>query len=69
MLCTGKSRVAKRSTNVVSVYLASIVVHFFHRLNHNKSKRPLIADKNEGEIERVYNKASFDQVLLQSSSI
>ncbi|MFT5715055.1 MAG: shikimate kinase [Flavobacterium sp.] len=56
--------------NVVSIYLKASIETLFNRLSLNKSKRPLIANKSEGELKEFiamhlfersfyYNQAQF----------
>jgi shikimate kinase len=47
--------------NVVSVYLKASIETLFNRLAHNKSKRPLIADKSEDEMKEFIAKHLFDR--------
>jgi shikimate kinase len=46
---------------VTSVYLKASIDTLFNRLASNKSKRPLIADKNEDEMREFIAKHLFDR--------
>ena len=59
--CYANNHELLKGTNVVSVYLKASIDTLFHRLHHNKSKRPLIADKNEGEMKEFIAKHLFDR--------
>ncbi len=47
--------------NVISVYLKASIDTLFNRLSHNKSKRPLIADKSDEEMKEFIAKHLFDR--------
>lgn len=49
------------SENVVSFYLKASIETLFKRLVSNKSKRPLIADKNDEELKEFIAKHLFDR--------
>ena len=46
---------------IVSVYLKASIDTLFNRLTANKSKRPLIADKNDEEMKEFIAKHLFDR--------
>ena len=50
-----------KGDNVVSVYLKASIDTLFDRLQFNKSKRPLIADKSEEEMKEFIAKHLFDR--------
>lgn len=47
--------------NVFSIYLKASIETLFQRLHQNKSKRPLIASKNEEEMREFIAKHLFDR--------
>ena len=59
--CYANNHELLKGTNILSVYLKASIDTLFHRLNHNKSERPLIADKNEGEMKEFIAKHLFDR--------
>ncbi|MFV5686418.1 shikimate kinase [Flavobacterium sp. GB2R13] len=59
--CYANNHELLKSDNVTSVYLKASIETLFNRLNHNKSKRPLIADKSEDEMKEFIAKHLFDR--------
>src|SRR3970282_2688224 len=59
--CYANNHELLKGDNVVSVYLKASIETLFNRLAHNKSKRPLIADKSEGEMKEFIAKHLFDR--------
>lgn len=50
-----------KGENVFSIYLKASIETLFQRLHQNKSKRPLIASKNEEEMREFIAKHLFDR--------
>ncbi|SFF27526.1 shikimate kinase [Flavobacterium xueshanense] len=59
--CYADNHELLKGDNVVSIYLKASIQTLFSRLNHNKSKRPLIAAKNEDEMKEFIAKHLFDR--------
>ena len=59
--CYANNHELLKSDNVVSVYLKASIDTLFNRLSHNKSKRPLIADKSDAEMKEFIAKHLFDR--------
>jgi shikimate kinase len=59
--CYANNHELLKGANVVSVYLKASIETLFERLIFNKSKRPLIADKNEEEMKEFIAKHLFDR--------
>ena len=59
--CYANNHELLKGANLVSIYLKASIDTLFHRLNHNKSKRPLLADKSEGEMKEFIAKHLFDR--------
>jgi shikimate kinase len=59
--CYANNHELLKGDNVVSVYLKASIETLFNRLAHNKSKRPLIADKSDEEMKEFIAKHLFDR--------
>ena len=59
--CYANNHELLKGDNVVSIYLKASIQTLFNRLNHNKSKRPLIAAKSEDEMKEFIAKHLFDR--------
>jgi shikimate kinase len=59
--CYANNHELLNDANVVSIYLKASIQTLFNRLVHNKSKRPLIADKSEEEMKEFIAKHLFDR--------
>jgi shikimate kinase len=59
--CYANNHELLKSDTVTSIYLKASIGTLFNRLNHNKSKRPLIADKSEDEMKEFIAKHLFDR--------
>ena len=59
--CYANNQELLKGDNVVSVYLKASIETLYSRLAFNKSKRPLIADKSEGEMKEFIAKHLFDR--------
>lgn len=59
--CYANNHELLKGDNIISVYLKASVETLFERLVSNKSKRPLIADKNEEEMKEFIAKHLFDR--------
>ena len=59
--CYANNHELLKSDTVTSIYLKASIETLFNRLNHNKSKRPLIADKSEDEMKEFIAKHLFDR--------
>jgi shikimate kinase len=59
--CYANNHELLKGENVVSIYLKASIETLFNRLQFNKSKRPLIADKNEEEMKEFIAKHLFDR--------
>jgi shikimate kinase len=59
--CYANNHELLKGENILSIYLKASVKTLFERLVFNKSKRPLIADKNEEEMKEFIAKHLFDR--------
>jgi shikimate kinase len=59
--CYANNHELLKGEGVTSVYLKASIDTLFNRLASNKSKRPLIADKNEDEMREFIAKHLFDR--------
>ncbi|HEX9150768.1 MAG TPA: shikimate kinase [Flavobacterium sp.] len=59
--CYANNHELLKNDNVVSVYLKASIETLFNRLVHNKSKRPLIANKSDDEMKEFIAKHLFDR--------
>ncbi|WP_269240315.1 shikimate kinase [Flavobacterium limnophilum] len=59
--CYANNHELLKGDNVLSIYLKASIETLFDRLVANKSKRPLIADKNEAEMREFIAKHLFDR--------
>jgi len=59
--CYANNHELLKGENVLSIYLKASIDTLFNRLVTNKSKRPLIADKSEGEMKEFIAKHLFDR--------
>ncbi|MFM2369648.1 MAG: Shikimate kinase [Bacteroidota bacterium] len=59
--CYANNHELLKGDNVVSVYLKASIETLCNRLAHNKSKRPLIADKSDEEMKEFIAKHLFDR--------
>lgn len=59
--CYANNHELLKGENVLSIYLKASIDTLFDRLVSNKSKRPLIADKNEEEMKEFIAKHLFDR--------
>ncbi len=59
--CYANNHELLKGEGIVSIYLKASIETLFNRLVLNKSKRPLIADKSEGEMKEFIAKHLFDR--------
>lgn len=59
--CYANNHELLKGDNVLSIYLKASIETLFDRLVANKSKRPLIADKNDDEMKEFIAKHLFDR--------
>ncbi|MFV8374115.1 shikimate kinase [Flavobacterium sp. LB1P71] len=59
--CYANNHELLKGDSVVSVYLKASIETLFDRLAHNKTKRPLIADKSDEEMKEFIAKHLFDR--------
>lgn len=59
--CYANNHELLKGENILSIYLKASVDTLFERLVANKSKRPLIADKNDDEMKEFIAKHLFDR--------
>jgi shikimate kinase len=59
--CYANNHELLKGENISSIYLQASVDTLFERLVSNKSKRPLIADKNDDEMKEFIAKHLFDR--------
>lgn len=59
--CYANNHELLKSNIVLSIYLKASIETLFQRLSINKSKRPLIADKNDEEMKEFIAKHLFDR--------
>jgi shikimate kinase len=54
--------------NVISIYLNASIATLYNRLIKEKSKRPIIANQNQGELEEFIAKHLFDRSYYYNQS-
>ncbi|WP_413999040.1 shikimate kinase [Flavobacterium sp. W1B] len=59
--CYANNHELLKGDNVVSIYLKASIETLFNRLSANKSKRPLIADKNDAEMKEFIAMHLFER--------
>ncbi|MGL2988297.1 shikimate kinase [Flavobacterium sp. RSSA_27] len=59
--CYANNHELLQRPDVISIYLKASVATLFERLSRNKSKRPLIADLNDAELQEFIAKHLFDR--------
>lgn len=59
--CYANNHELLKAENVLSIYLKASIATLFSRLSVNKSKRPLIAAKNDDEMKEFIAKHLFDR--------
>jgi shikimate kinase len=59
--CYANNHELLKGDGVMSIYLKASIDTLFNRLASNKSKRPLIADKNDDEMKEFIAKHLFDR--------
>ena len=59
--CYANNHERLKGESVVSIYLKASIETLFNRLSVNKSKRPLIADKSEGEMKEFIAMHLFER--------
>jgi shikimate kinase len=59
--CYANNHELLKDDNAISIYLKASIETLYDRLVLNKSKRPLIADKNEAEMKEFIAKHLFDR--------
>jgi shikimate kinase len=66
--CYANNHELLQREDVVSIYLKASIETLFKRLVPNKSKRPLIADKNDEEMKEFIAKHLFDRSFYYNQS-
>jgi shikimate kinase len=59
--CYANNHELLKEENIVSIYLKASVDTLFERLSSNKSKRPLIANKNDDELKEFIGQHLFER--------
>jgi shikimate kinase len=59
--CYANNHELLNGKDIVSIYLKASIETLYNRLVHNKSKRPIIANKNEVELKEFIAKHLFDR--------
>ena len=59
--CYANNHELLKGEGVTSIYLKASVETLFSRLTHNKSKRPIVANKTEDELKEFIAKHLFDR--------
>ncbi|RTY86773.1 shikimate kinase [Flavobacterium sp. GT3R68] len=59
--CYSNNHELLKGTGICSVYLAASIPTLYNRLIHNKTGRPLLANKNEDELKEFIAKHLFDR--------
>ncbi|MDR7212699.1 shikimate kinase [Flavobacterium piscis] len=67
--CYANNHELLKGEGVVSVYLKASIETLYHRLIHNKSKRPLIANMEEEEMREFIAKHLFDRSFYYNHAL
>jgi shikimate kinase len=59
--CYANNHELLQGQGITSIYLKASVETLFNRLAHNKSKRPIVANKTEDELKEFIAKHLFDR--------
>ena len=59
--CYANNHELLQGDGITSIYLKASVTTLFNRLAHNKSKRPIVANKTEAELQEFIAKHLFDR--------
>ena len=59
--CYANNHELLKGEGITSIYLKASVETLFNRLAHNKSKRPIVANKTEAELQEFIAKHLFDR--------
>jgi shikimate kinase len=59
--CYANNHELLKGEGITSIYLKASVDTLFNRLSHNKSKRPIVANKSEDELQEFIAKHLFDR--------
>ncbi len=59
--CYANNHELLKGEGITSIYLKASVETLFNRLSHNKSKRPIVANKTEAELQEFIAKHLFDR--------
>ena len=59
--CYANNHELLKGKGITSIYLKASVETLFNRLSHNKSKRPIVANKSEAELQEFIAKHLFDR--------
>lgn len=59
--CYANNHELLKGEGITSIYLKASVETLFNRLSHNKSKRPIVANKSEAELKEFIAKHLFDR--------
>lgn len=59
--CYANNHVLLKGEGITSIYLKASVATLFNRLAHNKSKRPIVANKSDEELQEFIAKHLFDR--------
>ena len=59
--CYANNHELLKGEGITSIYLKASVETLFNRLSHNKSKRPIVANKSEAELQEFIAKHLFDR--------
>ncbi len=59
--CYANNHELLKGKGITSIYLKASVETLFNRLAHNKSKRPIVANKTEAELQEFIAKHLFDR--------
>ena len=59
--CYANNHELLKGKGITSIYLKASVETLFNRLSHNKSKRPIVANKSETELQEFIAKHLFDR--------
>jgi shikimate kinase len=67
--CYANNHELLKGENILSIYLKASVETLFERLVANKSKRPIIANKNEEEMKEFIAKHLFDRSFYYNQAM
>jgi shikimate kinase len=66
--CYANNHELLKGEGITSIYLKASVETLFNRLAHNKSKRPIVANKTKDELQEFIAKHLFDRIYYYNQA-